>query len=66
MYRYDYWLEEGRKTAMKKYRLFAFLIGLMFFIMYGVYALGFAVGSYLIRVGISSAGSVFTVSTSGI
>lgn len=46
---------------MKKSVVFAIILGLMLLSMYGVYALGFTVGSYLVQIGISNAGSVFTV-----
>lgn len=54
-------IEEGRKLAMKKYCIFAILLGSVFLIMYSGYGIAFWYGSNLIAEGISSPGSIFTV-----
>lgn len=61
-HRYNYWLEEGRKLAMKKYNMLSICLAFTFFFMYGAYGIGFSYGSYLVELGITSPGSIFTVS----
>ncbi|XP_025418287.1 multidrug resistance protein 1-like [Sipha flava] len=59
--RYELAIEEGRKLAMKKYFIFAILLGSVFVIMYTAYGIAFWYGSNLIVEGISTPGSIFTV-----
>ncbi|XP_050434282.1 ATP-dependent translocase ABCB1-like [Adelges cooleyi] len=59
--RYELAIEEGRKLAMKKYYVFAVLLGSVFVIMYSAYGLAFWYGSNLIAEGLSTPGSIFTV-----
>lgn len=61
-YRYASALDEGRKLAMKKYFLLAILLSAVFIVLYSAYGLAFWYGSNLIAEGISSPGSIFTVS----
>lgn len=63
-YRYELAIEEGRKLVMKKYYVFSILLGSVFVIMYSVYGIAFWYGSNFIVDGISSPGSIFTVSSS--
>lgn len=60
-FRYELAVEEGQKLALKKYYIFAILLGSVFFIMYSGYGIAFWYGSNLIVEGISSPGSIFTV-----
>lgn len=46
---------------MKKYYIFAILLGSVFVIMYSAYGIAFWYGSNLIAEGISTPGSIFTV-----
>lgn len=57
-------IDKGRKLAMKKYYVFSILLGSIFVIMYSAYGIAFWYGSNLIVDGISSPGSIFTVSSS--
>lgn len=61
-YRYASALDEGRKLAMKKYYILAVLLSAVFIVLYSAYGLAFWYGSNLISEGISSPGSIFTVS----
>lgn len=61
-YRYASALDEGRKLAMKKYYVLAILLSAVFIVLYSAYGLAFWYGSNLIVEGISSPGSIFTVS----
>ncbi|XP_050546775.1 ATP-dependent translocase ABCB1-like isoform X3 [Daktulosphaira vitifoliae] len=59
--RYEMALEEGRKLVMKKYFIFAILLGSVFLIIYSLHGILFWYDSNLIIAGISTPGSLYTV-----
>ncbi|ODN00081.1 Multidrug resistance protein 1 [Orchesella cincta] len=61
IHRYSTALASGLKMALKKYHMFAILVGFVFFIMYGSYALAFWYGCQLLYQDEITPGDVFTV-----
>jgi len=61
--RYALAVNEGRKLAMKKYYIFAVLLGILFVLLFSAFGLAFWYGSKLIASGISSPGNIFTVNS---
>jgi len=58
---YENALMSGLQLAIHKYHIFSVIIGFIFFIMYGTYALSFWYGSHLIAENGLPPGNLFTV-----